>query len=147
MASITINNSKFFTKDKYTLFVDSFESIPKQPHSITLESHVTSSSHVILNKNTPCYFRDCMFKSPITSNAIYAYEQIGNIVSLYEAKQKNNASGTINISIEPISLLDNISFPYNIEEDNIFLPITSYIGLDSVVSEKYCSELINTDMF
>jgi len=147
MSSFTINNSKFFTKDKYTLVVGSFESISKQPHSITLVSRVTSTSHVILDKNTLCYFRDCMLKSPTTSNAIYVYDQIGNIVSRYEPKRKNNVSGTINISIEPISLLGNISFPDNIEEDdNIFLPITSYIGLDSVVSENYRSELLNADM-
>ena len=147
MSSFAINNTKFFTKENYTLIVGSIDVISKPPHSIALKSEISSTSHVILDKNNLYYFRKYMSKSPITNNAIYAYDQIGNIVSRYESIRKNNDTGTINISIESVSLLGNILLPCNIKEgDNIFLPFTSYSGLDSVVSEKYRSELLYKDI-
>lgn len=147
MSSFAINNTRFFTKENYTLIVGTIDVTSKPRHSIALKSEINSTSHVILDKNDLYYFRKYMSKSPITSNAIYAYDQIGNIVSCYEPERKNNDTKTINIYIESVPLLGNISLPCNIQEkDNIFIPITSYTGLDSVVSEKYRSELLYKDI-
>ena len=147
MSSFAINNTRFFTKENYTLIVGTIDITSKPRHSIALKSEINSTSHVILDKNDLYYFRKYMSKSPITSNAIYAYDQIGNIVSCYEPERKNNDTKTINIYIESVPLLGNISLPCNIQEkDNIFIPITSYTGLDSVVSEKYRSELLYKDI-
>ena len=146
MSTFTTNDVLFFTQEKHTLLVGSIDVTSKLPHSITLKSEINSTSHVILNKNTLSHFRDYMLKSPITNNAIYAYDQMGNIVSRYEANRNNNLTGTLNISIDPISLLGNISFPDIDNNDNIFFPLTSYAGLYSVVSEKYRDELLYKDI-
>lgn len=146
MSIFNANNIHFVTQGKYTLVVVSVDITSKPHHSITIKSQISSTTHVILNKNTLDNFCDYMSKSPITNNSIYVYNEMGNIISHYKANRNNNLTNVINISTEPESLLGNISFPNVNESDNIFFPLTSYTGLDSVVSDNYRSELLYKDI-
>jgi hypothetical protein len=144
-STFNVNDVKYFTNGNHTLMVGSIETNTPLPHSITLKPRVSSTGHVVLDKNNLHYFRSQMASAPVSGNAVYAYDQMGNIVSRFEAGRKNNSTGTLGISVEPVTLLSNISFPEVKHDDHLFLPITSYAGLYGVVSEDYRTELLRQD--
>ena len=146
MSTFNLNDIKYFTNGNHTLMVGSIETNTPVPHSITIEPTVKTVSHVVLDKHTLGYFRTLMSSAPVSGNAIYAYDQMGSIVSRYEAGRKNNTSGTLGISVEPVTLLSNISLPAVEEGSHLFLPLTSYTGLYSIVSNEYRRELIHRDL-
>jgi hypothetical protein len=146
MSKFSVNDIKYFTNGNHTLMVGSIETNTPPPHSITLKPRINSTTHVVLAKNNLGYFRSQMASSPVTSNAVYAYDQMGNIVSRYEATRKNNSTGTLDISVEPVTLLSNISFPDVDASDSLFLPLTSYSGLYGVVSQDYRTDLLRQDI-
>ena len=146
MSTFSVNDIKYFTNGNHTLMVGSIETTTPVPHSINLDAKVHSTSHVVLDKHNLGHFRVQMGSSPVTNNAVYAYDQMGNIVSRYEVGRKNNSTGTLGISVEPVTLLSNVSFPEVEDGSHLFFPVTTYAGLYSIVSTEYRQELLRKDI-
>lgn len=144
-STFNVNNTKYFTNGKLTMLIGTMDTKTNPPHSIFLPHSVTGSSHVVLDKYSLGNFRNYMENSPVSGLGVYAYDQLGNLVSRYEPGRKTNATGSLPISVEPVTLLNNVVFPKVPDDETIYLVLNQYRGLTQVVSPSLRLKLVKED--
>ncbi len=141
-----VNNTKYFSHDNITLVVGTMEVNTSPAHSITIKPRIQDTeAHVVVDRSQLSSFRSLASVAPVSSQKVYLYDQTANIVSRYEAGRKSNTTGTLTISVDPVTLLCNIAIP-KVTSGCVYLPLSSYPALGQVVTRESQAELLGQDL-
>ncbi len=138
-----ISNVKYYSNSDITMVMGTMEANSSPPNSINIPPVVTKSAHVLLTRMGYDCFKTAVGTAPVTSNQIYCYDQLGNLVGRYEKNRQSNVGGSLSIVSEPVTLLSNMKFPDVPESDELIVTMASYTGLDQTSlasSRKYLLE-------
>ena len=159
-----VNNTKYFSHDNLTLVVGTMEVNTSPAHSITIKPTILDDAHVVVDRSQLSSFRALASAAPVPASVaiptadaaagnlkdgfgapkVYLYDQTASIVSRYEASRKSNTTGTLNISVDPVTLVCNIVIP-KVTSGNIYLPLTSYPALSQVSTLESQVDLVKQD--
>lgn len=146
MSSISITIGIPHSTSENTLLHGSINTTTPPPNSIQTEPICKSKNiKIILDKSRECEFKDKFNSAPVQKSSIKIYDLSGLIIGDYLESRVNNKSGTVNSMSESKVLISDISIPLIKQDDDVFLVISSYLGLSNSFLDETKKILIEKD--
>ena len=103
------------------------------------------TSHIILQKGDDEIFKSCIKSAPVRPFEFTILDQCGHLINNYPKTRTTNCSGTLPITTEPKTLINNITIPL-FEESQGYLILSTYDGLESCILPSSKALLVKKDL-
>ena len=148
--TVTMHNNTIFTntRTKTSILVGNISIATPAPDAIVFPAVAPSdqTANIILQKGTDNVLKTEMLNAPVHPNCINLYDQSGCLINRYKPDRITNETGALRITSEDKTLFCNIELPKCSSEEQNYLVISSYSGMNECAMPNRKRALIRRDI-